>query len=111
MSMSNFWNPMTGLITIPRLDVTEEFEIDDVPFSGGGGSVGTIQQVLGAGNNAFGLNLTGIGNLTAGTITVSDINEVNAINVNTINVGALTNVSTINGSSYPPSQVQNNTFS
>jgi len=83
MSLANFWNPQTQEIYLSKLDVSQEFDLFEVPFNGGGtgGTFGTLQQVLQTGNNAGDLNMTNINNITCSNL----------------------NVSTINNSAYPPS--------
>jgi len=83
MSLANFWNPQTQEMYVHKLDVSDELDLHEVPFNGGGGtgSFGTLQQVLTTGNNAGDLNMTNINNITCSNI----------------------NVSTINNSAYPPS--------
>jgi hypothetical protein len=73
MALRNIWNASANQYQMSSLD-SSVLELNNVPISGtGGGSVGSIQQVLTTGNNAGNLSITNLNNVSLnGTLQINN---------------------------------------
>lgn len=62
---------LNGLSTAELTTQGDELYVNGAPISGGGGSVGTLGQVLAQGNSAGGLGMTNVGEISATGVLVS----------------------------------------